>query len=68
MAIEWLWLVRAAHWPPAGAAARLLPGALLVLALRAALVGAAPEWVALALAGSLPAHLADLVMGAPPRR
>lgn len=37
-----------------------LPGALILLAVRAALTGAGWPWVALALAGSFPAHLADL--------
>jgi hypothetical protein len=38
----------------------LLSGALLLLALRAALVGAWWGWMGLALAGSLVTHLADL--------
>ncbi len=38
----------------------MLPGALILLAVRAALTGAAWQWVALALAASFPAHLADL--------
>lgn len=38
----------------------LLPGACLVLALRAALVGAAWQWVALAVSVSLIAHLGYL--------
>ena len=38
----------------------LLAGACLLLALRAALVGASWQWVALALAGAGAAHLADL--------
>jgi hypothetical protein len=37
-----------------------LPGALLLLALRAVLSGAGWPWVALFLAASFPAHLADL--------
>lgn len=37
-----------------------LPGALILLAVRAALTGAGWPWVALALAASFPAHLADL--------
>ncbi|WP_226896051.1 hypothetical protein [Polymorphobacter sp. PAMC 29334] len=37
-----------------------LPGALILLAVRAALTGAGWQWVALALAASFPAHLADL--------
>ena len=36
-----------------------LPGLFLLLALRAALTGAGPYWIALWLACSLPAHLAD---------
>jgi hypothetical protein len=36
------------------------PGACIVLALRAALTGAAPVWIGAALAASLPLHLADL--------
>ncbi len=47
-----------------GAAATIvlafLPGALILLAVRAALTGAGWPWVALALAASFPAHLADL--------
>ncbi len=38
----------------------LLPGALMLLALRGALVGAAWPWIALALGASFPVHLADL--------
>jgi hypothetical protein len=39
----------------------LAPGVCLLLALRAALVGAGWMWVALALAASFPFHIADLV-------
>lgn len=39
----------------------LLPAALILLALRAALVGAPWPWIAGALALSFPAHLADLM-------
>lgn len=48
-------------------ALRLLPGALLLLALRSALTGADWRWTALLLALSLPVHLADLVF-TPQRR
>jgi len=41
-------------------AANLLAGAFLLLALRAALTGAAPHWVLACLALALLAHLADL--------
>ena len=37
-----------------------LPGALILLAVRAALTGAGWPWVAAALAASFPAHLLDL--------
>ncbi len=45
---------------PAALAGLLLPGLLLLLALRAALAGAPWYWVAACLLASLPAHLADL--------
>jgi hypothetical protein len=54
----WLRLRRGWGW---GAIAGLLgPAALIVLGLRAALVGAAWWWIALPLAASLPLHLMDL--------
>jgi hypothetical protein len=68
MLAEMVWLVRAHRWPFAAAAVRLLPGALMIVALRAALTGAAWPWVALALAASFPAHILDLARGAPRRR
>jgi hypothetical protein len=37
-----------------------MPGVLLLLALRAALVGADWPWIALLISGSFPFHLADL--------
>jgi hypothetical protein len=43
-----------------GMAANLLSGACLLLAVRAALTDVAWEWVAVALLGSLLAHVADL--------
>ncbi len=43
-----------------GALMAALPGALLLLALRAALTGASWPWVLLWVSLSLPAHLADL--------
>lgn len=45
--------------------AALLPGAILVLALRAALTDAGPLWVAGLLLLSLPAHLLDLRLRPP---
>lgn len=38
----------------------IAPGVCLVLALRAALTGAGPVWIAAPVAASLPIHLADL--------
>jgi len=60
LAAEFVWLVRARGWPVPDAAFRLAPGALMIVALRLALTGAAWPWIALALAASFPAHLADL--------
>ncbi|QYU69011.1 hypothetical protein J4558_02375 [Leptolyngbya sp. 15MV] len=57
--LEALWLVRKG-WSVADVVAMLAPAALIVLGLRAALTGAAWYWVAIPLALSLPAHLADL--------
>jgi F0F1-type ATP synthase assembly protein I len=56
-----LWRRRFGTGPDLGGlAANLASGGFLLLAVRAALVDAAWEWVALALLGSLLAHLADL--------
>ncbi|WP_188446278.1 hypothetical protein [Sphingomonas psychrolutea] len=60
MLLEWLLLTRGRGWRKGDAALRLLPGALMVLALRAALTGAGWWWIALALAASFPVHLADI--------
>ena len=59
-AIEAVWLVRSGrmHWQRAAAA--LLPGIAIVIALRAALVGAGWPVVAVLLAAALPLHLLDL--------
>ena len=59
MAIELGLLVRGGR-PLRDAAAAILPGALIALALRAAMTGADWRWIALPLALSLPLHLADL--------
>ncbi len=45
--------------------AALLPGAILVLTLKAALTGAEPLWIAGLLALSFPAHLLDLRLRPP---
>lgn len=60
LALEGLWLARARGWRTRDVAALLGPAVLIVLSLRAALVGAAWWWVALPLAVSLPLHLHDL--------
>ena len=66
MLVEFVVLTRGRGWRAGDAALRLLPGALMMLALRAALTGAGWPWIALALAASFPVHLADLAQR--PRR
>ena len=63
LAAEWAWLT----WRPGSPRGRtvdralaLLPGACLLLALRAALTGAPWPWVAAGVTASLPFHLADV--------
>ncbi len=60
MVAEGLWLVLRARRHAGDVAFMLLPGALMMLALRAALTGAGWMWVAVWLALSLPAHLEDV--------
>lgn len=57
---EAVWLVRWRGWTLGAATLCLLPGAILLLALRAALVGMTWPWVGGALLLSFPAHLADV--------
>lgn len=59
LAIEGLWLMRRG-WSVRRVAQSLGAAALVVLAARAALVGAAWYWVALPLLASFPLHLLDL--------
>lgn len=59
MALEAIWLL-ARRSAPLTVFLMLMPGALMVLALRAALTGMPWYWVALPLTVSLPLHLADL--------
>lgn len=59
IAIEALVLVRRG-WTFGSIAGLLLPGALILVAVRAALVDAAWWWIALPLALSFPVHLLDL--------
>lgn len=57
--LEGLWLTRCG-WTVSKVAGLLGPAFLIVIGLRAALVGAPWYWIALPLAGSLPLHLMDL--------
>ena len=59
LAIEAVWL-KTRGWAFAKIIGLLGPAVFIVLALRAALVGAGWEWVAVLLALSLPLHLMDL--------
>jgi hypothetical protein len=58
--VELAWLVAGRRWPVMVAALRLAPGALMLLALRAALTGCDWRWIALPLLLSFPVHIADL--------
>ncbi len=60
MLAEGLWLALGRRRPAFDVLLMLLPGALLMLALRAALTGAGWRIVALWLVLSLPVHLADV--------
>ncbi|MFL0670031.1 MAG: hypothetical protein ACJLS3_00965 [Erythrobacter sp.] len=60
LGLEGVWLRFAKGWRGLEIAALLGPAVLIVVGLRAALVGADWWWVALPLAASLPLHLYDL--------
>lgn len=60
LAAEALWLQLRRGWSLRAIAALLGPAALIVLGLRAALIGAEWWWIALPLGASLPLHLMDL--------
>lgn len=64
MAVELVWLMARHRKGPVNRVADILlsfaPGVCLLLALRAALVGADWTWIALALTASFPLHLLDL--------
>ena len=60
LAIEYIVLVTVARWRPLDALLRLIPGALMLVALRSALTGEAWRWIALPLLLSFPVHAADL--------
>lgn len=57
---EWLWLTRMGRWRLSDATLLLLPGVLMIGALRLALTGAAWPGIALLLAASAPAHVLDV--------
>jgi hypothetical protein len=59
MVLEGIWLVRRQRAPLA-VFLMLMPGALMLVALRAALTGLPWYWIAVPLTVSLPLHLADL--------
>lgn len=59
MLLEGAWLV-ARRWSVLTVFLMLAPGALMLLALRAALVGLPWYWISLPLTVSLPLHLADV--------
>ncbi|HVF94008.1 MAG TPA: hypothetical protein VM900_06810 [Sphingomonas sp.] len=59
IAVEFGWLTRAG-WRAWDAMLRLMPGVLMLVALRGALTGLDWYWIALPLALSFPVHLADL--------
>ena len=67
IALEGVWLVRRKQWSAGDAACRLMPGALMMLGMRAALTGTAWPLVALPIALSFPVHLADLRRRGGPR-
>ncbi|TAD73228.1 MAG: hypothetical protein EAY70_12525 [Sphingomonadales bacterium] len=60
LAIEAVWLRAGGRWRWGAILGLLGPAALIVLGLRAAMVGADWWWIALPLAASLPLHLMDL--------
>ncbi|MCX7284798.1 MAG: hypothetical protein NTX28_12275 [Novosphingobium sp.] len=62
--VEGLWLARKG-WPLRTLLTMLLPAGLIVLGLRAALVGAAWPWMSLPIALSFPVHLADVLSRSP---
>ena len=60
IAIELVWLIGRGGWRIADAMLRLCPAVLMMVGLRAALIGLDWFWIALPLAASFPVHLADL--------
>ncbi|WP_245806159.1 hypothetical protein [Erythrobacter donghaensis] len=68
LAAEALWLGGRQSWSARAIAGLLGPAALIVLGLRAAMVGADWWWIALPLAASFPLHLMDLRTRLTPER
>ena len=60
LAAEALWLRAARSWSVRAIAGLIGPAVLIVLGLRAAMVGAEWWWIAVPLAASFPLHLMDL--------
>jgi len=60
--VEAVWLIHWRGWSFSAAVLALLPGAILLLALRGALLGLGWPWIALMLLLSFPAHLADVAL------
>ena len=60
---EAIWLRLRQHWRLIAILCRLMPGLLMMLALRAALTGQSWVWIAVPLTLSFPFHLADLRFG-----
>lgn len=67
LTVEAVWLMIRGH-PPRAVLPMLLPAALILIGLRAALTGMAWPWVAVPLALSFPVHLFDLAARFGPRR
>lgn len=64
LVLEYVVLVAVARWRAGDGALRLLPGALMLVAVRGALTGLNWRWIALPLLLSFPIHVADLVRSA----
>lgn len=60
IAAEAGWLIARAGWSVRATVLRLMPGVLMLVALRAALTGLDWIWIAMPLALSFPVHLLDL--------
>ena len=63
IAVEALWLRLRERWLLIAIMCRVMPGAMMMLALRAALTGQGWMWIAVPLTLSFPFHLADLRFG-----